>query len=82
VYAAKVVAIASLQQEKYRLKLHGEIITHGLMKHPRIVQFYSCFEDDNNVYLILELCENKVMTKRSQQEEDVDSPFYVRPWWK
>ncbi|ORZ23114.1 kinase-like domain-containing protein [Absidia repens] len=63
IYAAKVVAKASLEQEKYRIKLNSEIVTHGLMKHERIVNFHSCFEDGQNVYLIVELCENKTLAE-------------------
>lgn len=58
------MAKISLVEKKYRVKLHGEIIAHALMKHKRIVRFYSCFEDDTNVYLILELCENKVQRNK------------------
>ena len=29
------------------------------MRHPNIVRFEECFEDANNVYLIMELCPNK-----------------------
>ncbi|KAI8341409.1 kinase-like domain-containing protein [Chlamydoabsidia padenii] len=73
-YAAKVVAKASLQQDKYRLKIHGEIITHSAMNHQRIVQFYSCFEDDNNVYLILELCENKTLVEMIKARRYLTEP--------
>ncbi|KAI8335194.1 kinase-like domain-containing protein [Chlamydoabsidia padenii] len=73
-YAAKVVAKASLEQEKYRIKLHSEIITHGLMKHPRIVRFYNFFEDDHNVYLILELCENKTLAEMLKTRRHFTEP--------
>jgi serine/threonine protein kinase len=29
------------------------------MIHPNIVKFIECFEDNNNIYMILELCPNK-----------------------
>jgi len=30
------------------------------MVHENIVKYYHCFEDDDFVYLVLELCESKV----------------------
>ncbi|ORZ20504.1 kinase-like domain-containing protein [Absidia repens] len=73
-YAAKIVAKASLEQQRHRIKLHGEIITHGSMKHQRIVQFFSCFEDDNNVYLIMELCENKTLIEMLKARRHLTEP--------
>lgn len=31
-----------------------------MLTHPNIVTFEDCFEDDENVYMMLELCENGV----------------------
>jgi serine/threonine protein kinase len=41
-------------------QLIGEIKVHQSLQHPNIVRYQECFEDKNNVYIILELCENKV----------------------
>lgn len=30
------------------------------MRHPNVVHFEQCFEDDGNVYMQLELCSNGV----------------------
>lgn len=30
------------------------------MVHPNVVRFVECFEDNKNVYMIIELCSNKV----------------------
>jgi serine/threonine protein kinase len=49
----------SLTTAKQRQKLLSEIKIHQALSHPNIVQFEHCFEDDEFVYLILELCENK-----------------------
>ncbi|KAI9203522.1 uncharacterized protein BJ171DRAFT_460358 [Polychytrium aggregatum] len=57
--AAKVIPKASLRTEKQKNKLFSEIKIHRQMSHPNIVQFHHVFEDDNFVYMILELCENK-----------------------
>ncbi|SMN22965.1 similar to Saccharomyces cerevisiae YMR001C CDC5 Polo-like kinase with multiple functions in mitosis and cytokinesis through substrate phosphorylation [Maudiozyma saulgeensis] len=58
IYAAKTVAKISIKSEKTRKKLLSEIQIHKSMKHTNIVQFIDCFEDDVNVYILLEICPN------------------------
>lgn len=58
IFAAKTVAKISIKSEKTRKKLLSEIQIHKSMKHPNIVQFIDCFEDDTNVYILLEICPN------------------------
>lgn len=41
-------------------QLWAEIKLHQMLKHPHVVQFEDCFEDEENVYMILELCEHGV----------------------
>jgi cell cycle serine/threonine-protein kinase CDC5/MSD2 len=43
------------------MQLIGEIKVHQSLQHPNIVRYQECFEDKSNVYIILELCENKVI---------------------
>lgn len=59
VYAAKTIAKASIKNEKTKTKLLSEIKIHKSMSHPNIVQFIDCFEDDVNVYILLEICPNQ-----------------------
>lgn len=56
VFAAKTVAKASIKNEKTKTKLLSEIKIHKSMSHPNIVEFIDCFEDDLNVYILLEIC--------------------------
>ena len=72
--AVKVVWKPSLKSGKQRQKLLSEIKIHQSLSHPNIVTFKGVFEgkffyyfyeftfflDDENVYIILEICENKV----------------------
>lgn len=37
-----------------------EITIHKSLNHKNIVQFYSFFDDPQNVYIILELCKKRV----------------------
>ena len=39
-----------------------EIAIHRAVHHKHIVEFYSFFEDDQNVYIILELCRRRVIS--------------------
>jgi cell cycle serine/threonine-protein kinase CDC5/MSD2 len=41
-------------------QLYAEIKIHRSLHHPNIVKFNECFEDDDNVYMTLELCDNGV----------------------
>ncbi|CAN6608340.1 cell cycle serine/threonine-protein kinase Cdc5p/MSD2 [Trichomonascus vanleenenianus] len=59
IYAAKTVAKASLKSESTKVKLLAEIKIHKSLKHPNIVEFVDCFEDDINVYMLLEICSNQ-----------------------
>jgi serine/threonine protein kinase len=41
-------------------QLFAEIKIHKSLHHPNIVDFEECFEDEENVYMVLELCEGGV----------------------
>lgn len=43
-----------------RTQLYAEIKLHKMLDHPNIVGFKDCFDDDENVYMSLELCEKGV----------------------
>ncbi|KAF8720798.1 hypothetical protein AX14_010720 [Amanita brunnescens Koide BX004] len=55
-YACKVVTKSSLKTKKAKTKLYAEIKIHRSLTHPNIVTFHDCFEDNDNVYMTLELC--------------------------
>ncbi|KAJ6629189.1 kinase-like domain-containing protein [Mycena sp. CBHHK59/15] len=55
-FACKVVTKSSLKTKKAKTKLYAEIKIHRSLSHPNIVTFLDCFEDDDNVYMTLELC--------------------------
>ncbi|TCD67323.1 Cell cycle serine/threonine-protein kinase cdc5/MSD2 [Steccherinum ochraceum] len=56
--ACKVVTKGSLKTKKAKTKLYAEIKIHRSLDHPNIVRFQDCFEDEENVYMTLELCHN------------------------
>ena len=57
-----------------------EIAIHRAVHHQHIVEFYSFFEDDANVYIILELCRRRVSLHFKQlnlQLALIDVPFLI-----
>ncbi|CAH8478833.1 unnamed protein product [Heterobilharzia americana] len=39
-------------------RVRREVEIHSRLKHPSILELYTCFEDANYVYLVLEICHN------------------------
>lgn len=39
-------------------RVKQEVGIHTRLKHPAILEVYTCFENTNYVYLVLELCHN------------------------
>ena len=64
--AIKVIDKDQLQTTKNRGKLFAEIKLHQAMCHTNIVRFEECFEDDQNVYMVMEVCTNGVCHPCSQ----------------
>ncbi|KAJ3207360.1 Cell cycle serine/threonine-protein kinase cdc5/MSD2 [Dinochytrium kinnereticum] len=62
-FAAKIIQKTCLASQKQKHKLFAEIKIHQMMSHPSIVKFYNVFEDESNVYMLLELCENKTLVE-------------------
>ncbi|GAB5588554.1 Cell cycle serine/threonine-protein kinase cdc5/MSD2 [Umbelopsis nana] len=73
-FALKVVAKKSLRDHKTKTKFLAEINIHRSLKHPGIVKFCSCFEDSQNAYLVLELCENYTLSKMLKQRQRLTEP--------
>lgn len=74
IYAAKTVAKASIKNEKTKNKLLSEIKIHKSLKHANIVNFVDCFEDDINVYILLEICPNQSLMELLKTRKRVSEP--------
>lgn len=74
VFAAKTIAKASIKNEKTKTKLLSEIKIHKSMSHPNIVQFIDCFEDDVNVYILLEICPNQSLMDLLKRRKILTEP--------
>ncbi|EPS96158.1 hypothetical protein FOMPIDRAFT_152593 [Fomitopsis schrenkii] len=78
--ACKVVTKASLKTKKAKTKLYAEIKIHRSLDHPNIVRFQDCFEDDENVYMTLELCHNGSlmdMLRRRRRFTEPEARFFM-----
>ncbi|KAF9127001.1 Cell cycle serine/threonine-protein kinase cdc5/MSD2 [Linnemannia schmuckeri] len=80
-FAAKVIQKSELHTAKARHKLFAEIKIHQDRTHKNIVKYYHCFEDDNFVYLVLELCESKTLMELIKRRKRLTEPevrYYVK----
>ncbi|KAH9887930.1 Pkinase-domain-containing protein [Cubamyces lactineus] len=78
--ACKVVTKSSLKTKKAKTKLYAEIKIHKSLDHPNIVRFQDCFEDDDNVYMTLELCHNGSlmdMLRRRKRFTEPEARFFM-----
>lgn len=57
-WALKVVAKSNLTRSKAREKLTSEIKIHRSLIHENVVRFDRYFEDNENVYIMLDICHN------------------------
>ena len=63
VLAGKVISKHCLQKARARQKLMFEIKIHRALHHQHIVSFERYFEDADNIYILLELCQNQTMNE-------------------
>ncbi|KAH7878481.1 kinase-like domain-containing protein [Lentinula edodes] len=78
--ACKVVTRSSLTTKKTKTKLYAEIRIHKSLSHPNIVAFQECFEGDDNVYMILELCTSGSlmdMLRRRRRLSEAETRFFL-----
>ncbi|TPX54822.1 hypothetical protein PhCBS80983_g05725 [Powellomyces hirtus] len=81
-FAVKVICKASLKSAKQKQKLIAEIRIHQLMSHPHIVGFKQVFEDDDFVYMILELCDNKTFVEMLKTRKRLTEPEVRHYMWQ
>ena len=80
VFAAKVVAKSGLVKSRAKQKLISEIKIHKSLHHPQIVAFEHYFEDTENVYILLEMCQNQTLNellKRRKHLTEIEVQCYV-----
>ncbi|OMJ66053.1 hypothetical protein SteCoe_37238 [Stentor coeruleus] len=80
VAAVKVIEKSSITKGRARQKLMNEIKIHRSLHHKHIVNFEHSFEDENNFYIILELCQNESMNyllKRRKRLIELEVQCYL-----
>jgi polo-like kinase 1 len=80
IYAAKVVTKSSLVKSRAKQKLISEIKIHKSLHHPQIVAFEHYFEDPENVYILLEMCQNQSLNellKRRKRLTEIETQCYI-----
>nr|P0C8M8.1 RecName: Full=Probable serine/threonine-protein kinase CCRP1; AltName: Full=Cell-cycle related Protein 1 [Zea mays] len=80
VLAGKIICKASLTKSRAKQKLISEIKIHKSLRHSNIVEFEHVFEDQENVYILLELCPNQSLhdlIKRRKRLTEIEVQCYT-----
>ena len=80
VFAAKVINKQNLTNERQKQKLRTEIKIHKSLHHNQVVAFEHNFEDDENVYMLLEVCQNQTLNelyKRRVTLTEIEVQCYI-----
>ena len=80
IFAGKVIAKSSLVKSRAKQKLISEIKIHKSLHHPQIVAFEHYFEDTENVYILLEICQHQTLNdllKRRKRLTEIEVQCYI-----
>jgi polo-like kinase 1 len=80
IQAAKIIMKNSLTKSRAKQKLMSEIKIHRSLHHNNIVGFEHFFEDSENVYILLELCQNQSLNellRRRKRLHEIEVQCYV-----
>lgn len=56
-YAMKVVAKKLIENSNMNEQLKNEVNIMSKLSHPRIIQMFTIFEDQKNIYFVLEMAD-------------------------
>ena len=56
VVAIKIIEKIKIDELKMNDRIENEIRIHSNLKHPNIIKLHSYFEDQSNIYMVLEPC--------------------------
>ena len=80
VFAAKMLPRSTITTGRQRQKLLSEIKIHKSLHHQQIVAFEHVFEDTQNVYILLELCQNQTLNElfeRRKKLSEIEVQCYI-----
>lgn len=78
--ACKMIAKERISKSKAKQKLMSEIKIHKYLNHENIVKFLHFFEDNENIYILLELCKNQSLRdvlKRRKRLTELETKSYL-----
>lgn len=81
VFAGKVISKESLKPFNRKQKLELEITLQKALNHKHIVQLEHFFEDDLNVYILLEYCKHQSLSdliKRRRYLTEIEARYFMR----
>ncbi|XP_012940490.1 serine/threonine-protein kinase PLK1 [Aplysia californica] len=81
IYAGKIISKARIAKPHQKQKILREVQLQKNLKHRHVVEFNSYFEDDNNVYIILENCSRKSLVHVLKHRKCLTEPevrYYLR----
>ncbi|XP_058800159.1 serine/threonine-protein kinase polo [Phymastichus coffea] len=81
VFAGKIVPKSLMTKSTQREKMTQEIAIHRSLDHKNVVGFYGFFDDNYNVYIILELCRKRSMMelhKRRKALTQYETRYYMK----
>ncbi|XP_028259607.1 serine/threonine-protein kinase PLK1 isoform X2 [Parambassis ranga] len=74
VFAGKIVPKALILKQHQREKMTSEIAIHKSLNHPNIVGFHGFFEDDDFVFVVLEICRRRSLLELHKRRKAVTEP--------
>lgn len=74
VFAGKVVSKSILIKPHHKEKMVQEIRIHSSLSHKYIVSLHSYFEDESNMYIILELCRKRSLMEMHKRRKTLTVP--------
>lgn len=74
VFAGKVVSKRDLVKPHHKEKMVQEIRIHSTMSHKYTVSLHSYFEDESNMYIILELCRKRSLMEMHKRRRTLTLP--------
>ncbi|MFT7801656.1 serine/threonine-protein kinase PLK3-like [Arapaima gigas] len=80
-YAVKVIPQSRVSKPHQREKITNEIELHKTLHHKHVVKFSHHFEDQDNIYIFLELCSRKSLAhiwKARHTLTDPEVRYYLR----
>ncbi|XP_014677726.1 PREDICTED: serine/threonine-protein kinase PLK2-like [Priapulus caudatus] len=74
VYAGKIIPKSRLAKPHQKEKIAREVDLHSKLDHSNVVKFHHYFEDDNNVYIVLENCTRKSLVHVLKHRRTLTEP--------